>query len=278
MTIMRRHDRMTFPAEPLSPFKEHGTSSALPVALVALGCLASSVWLMLSGADQQLSRALIIWMSEHPDVAANLSDFSTLYEVKGVLAATAIWWVWSRPAARTQLGQRIDAAALVAVIMVAILIGRMTANLLPYRPRPFVDPAVAGELAQTDAWLQDWSSFPSDHAMIFGAFAVAMLRVAPRLGWWLLGLHAVLLVSLPRILVGKHYASDVLAGLAVGAAIGWLLFPIFQRGIAAAWTRVPATWRREYLGYPFLFLVSFEIATNFDGARRILRALHGALT
>lgn len=269
---------MTGFTAPFSPPGTQGMRFALPVALVALGCLAASTWLMLSGADQQLSRTLIVWVNERLGIAASIENFSTLYEPKGVVAALVIWWVWFARSAGGVLRQRIEATALVGVVMTAIAVGRMTANMLPYRPRPFVNPDVAGEFVQQDAWLQDWSSFPSDHAMIFGAFAVAVIHIAPRLGWSLLGLHAVLLVSLPRVLVGKHYASDVLAGLAVGAAIGWLLFPLFVRGIAAAWAKVPAHWRREDLGYPLLFLVTFEIATNFDGARRILRALVNLLS
>ena len=109
--------------------------------------------------------------------------------------------------------------------------------------------------------------------MIFGAFAVAVIRIAPRLGWWLLILHVILMVSLPRVLVGKHYASDILVGLAAGIAIGWLLFPLFAHLTANAWGRIPAKWRRPDVGYLLLFLVTYEIATNFDGARRLLRAL-----
>lgn len=269
---------MTWFTAPFSPPRTQGTRFALPVALVALGCLAASTWLMLSGADQQLSRSLILWVNERPDLNYILNTLSDVYEFKGVIAALVVWWLCFRHDRDQSVRDRIAGVATIAVTFTAIVVGRITANTFPFRPRPLADPDVAGAWINTDQFFRDWSSFPSDHAMIFGAFAVAVIHIAPRLGWSLLGLHAVLLVSLPRVLVGKHYASDVLAGLAVGAAIGWLLFPLFVRGITAAWAKVPAHWRREDLGYPLLFLVTFEIATNFDGARRILRALVNVLS
>jgi membrane-associated phospholipid phosphatase len=60
-------------------------------------------------------------------------------------------------------------------------------------------------------------SFPSDHATMAGAVAAGLLLVAWRLG--LLALLAALLIAFARVYIGAHYPGDVLAGLAVGAAV-----------------------------------------------------------
>ncbi|MGN6377731.1 MAG: phosphatase PAP2 family protein [Gaiellales bacterium] len=62
------------------------------------------------------------------------------------------------------------------------------------------------------------SSFPSSHAAMSVAGAMALSRVRPRLTpmWW----GAASLMCASRMYVRAHHASDVLAGAAVGAACG----------------------------------------------------------
>lgn len=62
----------------------------------------------------------------------------------------------------------------------------------------------------------DWS-FPSNHAAIASAAAVALLFVSRRLG--AVALVAAVLMAASRVWVGVHYPHDVLAGFSVGALV-----------------------------------------------------------
>ncbi|MGW6686261.1 phosphatase PAP2 family protein [Streptomyces sp. NPDC054961] len=62
----------------------------------------------------------------------------------------------------------------------------------------------------------DWS-FPSNHAAIASAAAVALLFVSRRLG--AVALVAAVLMAASRVWVGVHYPHDVLAGFALGALV-----------------------------------------------------------
>ncbi|MFJ8058151.1 phosphatase PAP2 family protein [Streptomyces sp. NPDC096142] len=62
----------------------------------------------------------------------------------------------------------------------------------------------------------DWS-FPSNHATIAAAAAVALFFVSRRLG--AVAAVAALAMALSRVWVGVHYPHDVVAGLAVGALL-----------------------------------------------------------
>ncbi|MGW7820406.1 phosphatase PAP2 family protein [Streptomyces puniciscabiei] len=62
----------------------------------------------------------------------------------------------------------------------------------------------------------DWS-FPSNHAAIAAAAAVALVFVSRRLG--VTAVVAALAMGVSRVWVGAHYPHDVLAGLAVGALV-----------------------------------------------------------
>ncbi|WP_330328537.1 phosphatase PAP2 family protein [Streptomyces sp. NBC_00536] len=62
----------------------------------------------------------------------------------------------------------------------------------------------------------DWS-FPSNHAALAAAAAVALLFVSRRLG--AVALAAAVLMAASRVWVGAHYPHDALAGCLVGAAV-----------------------------------------------------------
>ena len=107
-------------------------------------------------------------------------------------------------------------------------------KLVSARPRPLsehVQDAAFHIPRFTEAF---HSSFPSSHAVdaMVGAAFVAVLwrgRITP-----ILALAAALLMGVSRILIGKHYVSDVLAGLAlgmgiVGVAMHVCLLPRWQR-------------------------------------------------
>lgn len=70
------------------------------------------------------------------------------------------------------------------------------------------------------------SSFPSDHAMIAGAFAAGLLLLNRRIG--LIALLLALLLAFARVYVGVHYPSDVAGGLVIGAAIGVVVVLVFR--------------------------------------------------
>lgn len=73
------------------------------------------------------------------------------------------------------------------------------------------------------------SSFPSGHAASAATMAMLLSEDGMAPLWW--GLAGTIAVS--RIYVGVHHASDVAAGLAAGAAIGWLArkvdLPLLER-------------------------------------------------
>jgi undecaprenyl-diphosphatase len=73
-------------------------------------------------------------------------------------------------------------------------------------------------------------SFPSGHSVTAFATATALAFFAPRAGRALIGLA--LLVAVSRVVTGAHYASDVVAGMALGTATTIFLRRAFAaRGI-----------------------------------------------
>ncbi|MFE9725743.1 phosphatase PAP2 family protein [Streptomyces sp. NPDC005794] len=81
----------------------------------------------------------------------------------------------------------------------------------------------------------DWS-FPSNHAALASAAAVALLLVSRRLG--LLALAAAVLMGASRVWVGVHYPHDVLIGFVVGALVALLAIWAVRRKQSALAARL----------------------------------------
>ncbi|KAA2255482.1 phosphatase PAP2 family protein [Solihabitans fulvus] len=63
-------------------------------------------------------------------------------------------------------------------------------------------------------------SFPSNHAALAGAAAIGVLLVHRWLG--AVAVVAAVVMAYSRVFVGAHYPHDALAGLVIGAVVGWL--------------------------------------------------------
>jgi membrane-associated phospholipid phosphatase len=105
--------------------------------------------------------------------------------------------------------------------MSAALCAAASAGLVVTLVKEAVDrarPAVANHWLDPIGAIPDSASFPSGHSATAFATAVAVGLVYPRLRVPLLALAA--LVALSRVYLGMHYATDVLVGSALGAAMG----------------------------------------------------------
>lgn len=168
-----------------------------------------------SGLDVPLARMAIAAVPPDTPLFQLLTYLSGTPEAKGMIPAAALFWVLFTRLEDSIAVRWARTLAVLSTGLAAIVLGRLFANVMPFRPRPLASPEVMGAHVQTSPFLADFSSMPSDHAMIFVALAVAAFFVSRALGAVLLA-HAVLLVSLPRVLLGIHYPSDVLVGGGVG--------------------------------------------------------------
>ncbi|MEH0430375.1 phosphatase PAP2 family protein [Streptomyces stelliscabiei] len=90
----------------------------------------------------------------------------------------------------------------------------------------------------------DWS-FPSNHAAIAAAAAVALLFVSRQLG--AVAVVAACAMAASRVWVGAHYPHDVLAGVVVGALVALLVMSALRGRAEAAALRLTATRLRPLL-------------------------------
>ncbi|MHA7888430.1 phosphatase PAP2 family protein [Roseicyclus sp.] len=112
----------------------------------------------------------------------------------------------------------------VAVVIFVILLGAgIFVQILKHmigRPRPDLMAEMGAFALAPFRPGTPFNSFPSGHSTTMGALAVLMGFLVPRGRWVWVGVAVV--VGLSRITALKHYASDVFAGLTLGAALAAL--------------------------------------------------------
>ena len=73
-----------------------------------------------------------------------------------------------------------------------------------------------------------YTSFPSGHATTAASFAVGLMMLFPRLR--VIGVLFMVSVAVARILLLRHYVSDVMAGMYLGAMTSWVLYRFMKEG------------------------------------------------
>ena len=155
------------------------------------------------------------------------------------------------------------------ISILAIVVARLLALSLPYRERPFHNSLLHFQLPYTmnPSILVGWSSFPSDHAVVFCSLTLTLWMVSKSLGI-AATLYTFFVVLFPRVYTGVHYPTDILAGALLGCGMASLIGIVRLRsGVAGFALR----WGERYPGpfYAFFFLCTFELAELFDTVRTL---------
>jgi undecaprenyl-diphosphatase len=148
-----------------------------------------------------------------------------------------------------------------------LLVSCVVQAVSPFRPRPIHDPTLGLHvpLGLPSDVMTNWSSFPSDHATLFFALATGLFFVSRGLGL-AAAAYVTLVIALPRVYVGWHYPSDILAGGLLGATFAALA----QRaGIRERVAPPVLSWARHHpqAFHAAFFLLSYQVATLMDDAR-----------
>ncbi|MCO1658950.1 phosphatase PAP2 family protein [Pseudonocardia humida] len=149
------------------------------------------------------------------------------FAAEGVLLVFAavvllLWW-------RARRGP-VAAMALALAAPVATVLGYLVSEAAKHvkrvdRPCRLLDVATVAPCPEPGDW-----SFPSNHAAVAGAAAVAICWSGARLPGAVAALAALCAAAL-RVVVGLHFPHDVLAGLLVGAVVAAAATPLIARAV-----------------------------------------------
>lgn len=170
--------------------------------------------------------APIAWLQSWPDAVRPIMELISFFGTNAffLLVLPILYWCVN-PALALRLGLTVLAAAGTNAV----------GKLAFHQPRPYwTDPQIHAFAAERSFGL------PSGHAQT-GTAALGRLAVAAARpwAWWAAG-AGVALVCLSRVYLGVHFISDVVAGVALGAAV--LVLVVRLERPATAWWRRQALW------------------------------------
>lgn len=188
--------------------------------------------------------------------------------LKGGVLVIIIWWAWFKYDKHLSNRREHITSTLVGCF-IAIIAGRALALALPFRLRPLYNNDLHFLLPyeMNRNTLESWSSFPSDHMALFFALSAGLLFISRRAGVFAL-VYTLLFIGFPRIYLGLHYPTDIIAGAIIGMTIGWLANKSIIIGNISqsvlSWER-----SRPSIFYPVFFLVTYQIADMFVSSRAL---------
>jgi undecaprenyl-diphosphatase len=195
-----------------------------------------------------------------------------LYTFNGLLLVPILWWIWFKPTQRGDWDREVVIATF-ASGLVALVLGRLLAHYLPFRVRPIYNPDLHLHFPGTEGAqeLRFWSSFPSDHAMVWMSIATGIFLVSYRLGIPAI-LYTAIFICATRVYLGLHYPTDVIVGALIGVAVTYVMTRDFiRKPLAAPILRWINRW--PGLSYAMAFVVCFELVTQFDEVRTLTQGV-----
>jgi undecaprenyl-diphosphatase len=233
---------------------------------------------------EQTDRALTLSANQFAGRSLALDKFVNhivyLPLLNGGVFLAAYWWLWFEADETTVCAQRrhVVAALLGAIVIAGVSHLLKTLLQLHYLPLHYPDLGIRLPFVVALTPTNDVSSFPSTHAALFFSLSVPLWI---RSRW--LGAAAVvwtlLMICLPLLYLGWHWASDVVAG----AVFGVTLMPPLCRLIGAIGlpdrvVRFSATNPPAFYAVAWLFALQFallfgDVRAFFQDASNLARAL-----
>lgn len=190
---------------------------------------------------------------------------------KGAVVMFLAWWAVFRREEHDEGRRPCQVlSTMLITASAAVVVERILASILPFRERPLRGTLLPFHLpcAMDRGMLPGWSAFPSDQAVPFVALAVMILFLSSPLGWVAL-LYVGIVICLPRIYLGIHWLTDILAGALIGVGFAYLTRVPAIREVADRWT---SKLYRDQPGpfFALLFLLSYQVATLFREVRLVM--------
>jgi undecaprenyl-diphosphatase len=196
----------------------------------------------------------------------------TTAALQGGVVVALVWGAWfSRSAEFGGRPKREPMMSSFIGMYLCLLVTLALRAALPFRLRPANDSSIAHHmpyLPDGTYYVHHATSFPSGHAAVLFSLAVGLWLVSRRLGL-LAALHSLFVVCLPRLYFGRHFATDILAGAALAAAIVPSVNTIL---CGSSLIRRLLDWvdTRPAVFYGVMFFCSLEVATDFTVSKTIL--------
>jgi undecaprenyl-diphosphatase len=225
--------------------------------------------LAVNGFDLTVLHFVNQFVGRWPELDRFVAYLSWQNILKGGMLAALVWWAWFSGRERAK---ELMLSSLIGSLA-ALAVARLLASTLRFRVRPLADPQLGFRVPEGIKASQfiPWSSFPSDHAVLFIGLATGLCLVSTKVGIAALA-YTALVILVPRLYGGLHYPTDLIAGGLLGAVF---VLIACSRPLIEKLSRPLLVWEkgRPATFYAALFVASFEVAELFEGARNCAQSV-----
>ena len=196
--------------------------------------------------------------------------------IKGGVLLTIFWWGWFK-SSKNNMYIRLHLISTLFACILAITCARLATLLLPFRLRPLREKGLdfLPPYGMSPGALEGWSSFPSDHAVLFYALSTGMFFISKKVGLIALS-YTTLVIGLPRIYLGLHYPTDIIGGACIGIVIS-ILWNVTAFGKKLSLPTLKLSNTNPEIYYPILFIITYQIVDMFDSSRSLIEFLNSTL-
>jgi undecaprenyl-diphosphatase len=203
-----------------------------------------------------------------PTLDAMADSLADDWVFAGLLQLVFFWFFWFAEPVRP--GRRETLLRGLVGVLLAIVVARVLAHVLPFRARPLETALMHPTSLPLGPIFDQASSFPSDTTAYFVAFGTALWFVSRPVGAGLI-LYAMTVMTLPRIYLGLHYPSDCVFGWLIGICVPIVAIRTIPEEAAARLVSLGE--RQAGIFYAVLFAVTAEMSNAFRDVRATLHAL-----
>ncbi len=225
------------------------------------------------GFDLPILRFLTGFVGKSPMFDHFVHAISRYHTFKGVVIMSLLVYLWFRETPVGHQGLRSKGrVALLRVLTGGIAIVTLS-RILQVALHVHQRPILAGLGLNFPSFMEPewvdssaWNSFPSDHSMLFFSLSTGLWMIDRRIGAFGF-IWTMLIIDLPRLYLGIHYPSDVVAGAALGVLcmIGWIRLPLGDYADhALSWGE-----RHRAAFYWIAFMVVDQVAHLFSDIRDV---------
>ncbi len=215
--------------------------------------------------------AVIQFLDQFADQSATFNrlvdDVCQSNLLKGGLFMVFFWWSWFRTDGDV-VARRRNVVLSIGGAIVIVIAARILQLALPFHDRPlYVATNFVLPIGVSPANLAHWSSLPSDHAALFFALSLAVWYEIRALGYFAM-LWTLVMICLPRVYLGYHYASDIVAG----AVLGFAMMAIIRQSLRNwKFTERIVAWEHGHraMFYGLAFFLTYETTILFYDVRQL---------
>lgn len=165
-----------------------------------------------------LDRPLEAWLAGLRAAGVRLPWVAAAEALPPLVAAGCATWLLALAVLRRLRGDAAVGAAVLLLSVVGPVLAALPLKHAVGRGRPCCSGGQGHLHVEPFAFLDAFASFPSAQSAMAAGLAVALVLVLPRL--WIPAMVLALVIGLGRLFTGAHWASDVVMGWGLGAALG----------------------------------------------------------